>query len=251
MTDIALALGGVDSVLVNAFDRAPGPRVLLSYSYYERFKRAITDGVIRDWVLDSGAYTAYHSGVPIQLEDYIAFCHERMQDPIPPAEIFALDAIGDHVTTLRNTEAMWAAGVPAIPCYHAGEPEEVLTEIAAKYPKIAVGGAAGRLFGHARHKFMEQCFARVWPKLIHGFGVNGLDTLSALPFDSVDASNWQLSPMRFGVWKAYGKTGIRTQHYLRPEVEHYLRLEAKLKAKWGPTLAKVRKEAACASTSVS
>jgi len=235
MTTLYLALGGTLKHVSTGFQEPPPAALLCSYVYYETFAPLLQTGEhVRQWCLDSGAFTAYMLGKEIKLQEYIDFCKALTASQRPPVEVFALDVIGDWAATLRNTEEMWKQGVEAIPCYHAGEPEHVLKTIAATYPKIAVGGAAGRLFGDARRRYLEQCFARVWPKKIHAFGIATEEILQSLPFHSADASSWEIGPLRFGMWQAYDLpvSGTRKNFYLRPEVNHYLDIEARLKTKW-------------------
>ena len=122
----------------------------------------------------------------IILDDYIARCRQLLAEDPTLTEVYALDVIGDHEGSLRNCEAMWSAGVPAIPCYHYGEPEHILLAMAQQYPKIALGGAVG-LRSTVKLRWAQQCFARVWPKRIHGFGFGSEKHILALPWHSVDS----------------------------------------------------------------
>ncbi len=146
------------------------PALLVSYVFHKRFLKLRSDYVYRDWVMDSGAFSAKNSGVEIDLQEYIDTCQELLETDPKLSEVFALDVIGDWRASVKNYETMWKAGVPAIPAYHIGEPEELLLDLASAYNKIAVGGMA-KLRGHTKLQFAEQCFARVWPVKVHGFGV--------------------------------------------------------------------------------
>lgn len=101
----------------------------------------------------------------------------------------------------------------------------MLVGLARNYPKIAVGGMA-RLRGRRKRWFAEQCFARVWPKAVHGL---------AVPWHSTDASNWELNAAKFGRWKAFGgrNIGIRGgARDLRSEVAWYRQLEQLARHRW-------------------
>lgn len=232
MTELYLALGGATKNLRSSFCEQPAPAVLLSYVYFNTFAEFLESSQIRYWVLDSGAFTAHQQGKPIELGEYIDFCKRVMAGPLPPKEIYGLDVIGDWQATVRNIETMWKEGVPAIPTFHIGEPEEILVEFAAKYPKLALGGVAG--MGKRAIPWLRQCFARVWPKPMHCFGIHAKEVLMTLPFHSADATNWQAAPTRYGRWKCYGDYDpkIRTGFHLRPQVNLYLELERQLQAKW-------------------
>ena len=213
------------------------PALLVSYVYLEPFLKNQHRYAYRDWVLDSGAFSAHNSGTVISLEAYIEKCLELLSSDPTLTEVFALDVIGDHKASLHNCERMWEAGVPAIPCYHINEPVEALLHLAKEYPKIALGGVARQKRG-VKLEFAKQCFSRVWPKKIHGFGFADQNCLLALPFHSTDATNWELGPCAFGRWISYGKLSVRgSRQNLRAEVEWYLRLEARCRRRWKKEMA--------------
>lgn len=211
-------------------ERATRPALLVSYVYLAPFLKNRHRYAYRDWVLDSGAFSAHNSGTEIKLQDYIDCCKElRATDPTM-TEVFALDVIGDWKASLKNCEEMWRQGVEAIPCYHVGEPETELRAMAKDYPKIALGGCVGY---RQKLKFAEQAFARVWPKAIHGFGFGSEKDIMALPWHSVDATNWEIGPCKFGRWNAFGQMSVRgSKQNLRAEVDWYLDLERRARQKW-------------------
>ncbi len=209
------------------------PSILTSAVYLRGFHA--DEFTYRDWCLDSGAYTARSQNLEIDLQDYIDLCKRLLDGEYPPVEVFSLDVIGDEEATLKNTEEMWRQGIAAIPTYHMGEPEGTLSHLAAEYPKIALGGMAD-LRGTRKHEFAEQCFARVWPKKIHGFGVGDETLIARLPWHSVDATNWCMGPTKFRSWKNYGQLPICSDRInLRSEVEWWLKMEERVRAKWRPT----------------
>jgi hypothetical protein len=218
--------------------RADAPAVLVSYAFINRWFWAERHLYrYRNWVLDSGAFSAAYSGTPVDLQAYIAFAKEAMAvDPLL-VEVYALDVIGDWRASRKNAEAMWAAGVPAIPCFHMGSPWPELLSLAADYPKIAVGDVARATIG-VKRAWLAQCFARVWPKRIHGFGMATAATVLKFPFHSVDASNWSFQPAAFGLWKMYGQLPLSSsalRHLdggLRSQVDWHLKLEREARGRW-------------------
>lgn len=238
---VRVALGGVHTQdkQMAMRDDATHPALLVSYVYLEPFLKRQASYVYRDWALDSGAFSAHMSGTAISLQSYIDTCKRlREQDPTL-AEVFALDVIGDWRASLANTEAMWKAGIEAIPCYHYGEPVDVLKGLAKDYPKIAIGGCA-RFRADKKRAFASNCFAHVWPCAIHGFGFGAEAHILAFPFHSVDATNWELGPCAFGNWNTYGKMSVRgsTQN-LRVEIEYYLDLEQRSRIRWKKQMAEL------------
>lgn len=212
--------------------RVERPAMLVSYVILKQFQRHRGGYGIRDWVLDSGAFSAFNSGENIRLCDYIGVCRRLRREDLLLSEVFALDVIGDWRASLRNAEAMWKAGVEAIPTFHIGEPWDVLRGLARDYPKVAIGGVA-KARPETKMRFAEQCFARVWPKRLHGFGFGHRAHIVALPWHSVDATSWVLGPSRFGRWNSYGRMDVRGKGLnLRVEVEYYLQVEREARRRW-------------------
>jgi hypothetical protein len=208
------------------------PALLCSFVYLENFQRNQPRMCYRDWALDSGAYSAWHRGVTIDLQQYIETCRHLLETDAKLVEVFALDVIGDWKASLQNCEAMWKAGVPAIPTYHIGEPVDALMHIAKHYPKIALGGVA-KSKPSVKLEFAKQCFARVWPKRIHGFAYALREHLLAVPFHSTDSTSWELGPCAHGRWKSFGQMTVRGgRQNLRSEVEFFLKLEAESRQRW-------------------
>lgn len=208
------------------------PALLASFYYLKDFNRNRKHYVFRDWVMDSGAFSAHNSGVEISLADYMDTCRRLLAEDQQLTEVFALDVIGDWRAGLKNCETMWRNGIEAIPCFHFGEPWDLLLGLAKDYPKIAIGGCVG-IGRKQKHEFAEQCFARVWPKKIHGFGFGAADPVKLLPFHSVDASTWSTGPQAYGRWNQFGRMSVRGKaQNLGAEVEFYLRLERDVRRRW-------------------
>ncbi|MBI3654050.1 MAG: hypothetical protein HY231_23715 [Acidobacteria bacterium] len=208
------------------------PALLVSFVYVRNFLRFQDRLEYRDWVLDSGAYSAFNSGIEIRLSEYIQFAKSQRAKDGTLKEIFSLDVIGDYRAGLRNTEQMWSAGVEAIPCYHYGEPEWLLTELASSFPKIALGGCAN-VTVEQKIKWAAQCFARVWPKQIHGFGFGSDRFIKELPFHSVDSTSWCIAPLGFGKWRAFNYNALRSKSVtIRAEIDWYMKLEREMQARW-------------------
>lgn len=217
------------------------PSILISFYYLKGFLKDRKYYRIRNWVLDSGAFSAFNLGVEIKLNDYIRTCKKLLATDKQLVEIFSLDVIPHGKISydkswrmgLKNTEKMWKAGIEAIPVYHIGEPEDVLIGMARDYPKVGIGGVTRIRGNKAKEKFIGQCFSRIWPKKIHGLGVGSEFLIMKFPFHSMDATNWEIAPCAFGSWKKYGKISIRgSKQNLRSQVEWYLDLERKAQARW-------------------
>ena len=223
----------------NLRDWKDAPALLVSYVYLDGFLKHREKYCFRDWVLDSGAFSAHNSGTTISLQAYIDTAKRLLETDGKLTEVFALDVIGNAKASLRNCEEMWRQGIEAIPTYHRGSPEADLKHIAKDYPKIALGGVA-MLRGDAKMNWAKQCFARVWPKKIHGFGFGAESQVLGLPWHSVDATNWEIGPCAFGQWKKFGKMSVRgSNQNLRSQVEHYLEMEKKSRVRWKKEMAQL------------
>ena len=208
------------------------PGLLVAYPFVERFFKDEYNYEYRDWVMDSGAFSAWSSGTEIDLDDYIDECKRLLDGDNPPSEIFALDVIGEWRPSVSNCEKMWKEGIEAIPTFHYGSPWDVLHRLVDNYPKVAIGGIA-KMHGEKRYRFIDQVFARAWPKKLHGFGIGEEKGTLRLPWHSVDSSVWELMPCGFGKWRTYGDLTLRgTSQDLRAELGWYLNLERRARWKW-------------------
>ena len=203
------------------------PRLLISYIYFSSIEKYLDQFFYDTWILDSGAFTAWNAGKPIQLSDYIEFCKRVKESARPPEEIYGLDDIQDWKKTEANVKAMWKAGVEAIPTYHVGEPPDVLRGYVKDYPKVALGGMV-RKHGNVKEKFLNLAFAVGWPKKFHAFGLDMERLLLKYPIHSVDSSSWISKPCIFGKWSKYGDLTWRGSNQdLRSEIERIFAIEDK------------------------
>lgn len=165
------------------------------YIHSQRYVDKIrTEGV--KVFLDSGAFSAYTQKVTIDLPKYCEYIHANA-DIIECASV--LDAIGtaDSATdTWRNQDAMERLGVRPLPCFHYGEPIEVLKYYAANYEYITIGGMVPISTPQLRI-WLDRIWADVLtdengrPKIkVHGFGLTSLPLMFRYPWYSVDSSTW-------------------------------------------------------------
>jgi hypothetical protein len=227
---------------LESLPQASAPPLLISYAFIKAWEKVRTRTPCRQWVLDSGAFTAKSTGVTIDREKFVEYALQRLADDPRLVSVFSLDVIGDPMATLRNTEFMWERGIKAIPTFHGGTRWSHLKEL-MRYPKIALGGVA-RASTKQRAAFASELFSRVWPKKVHGFGFGSQGNVLAFPWHSVDASSWN-NPLRFGQWWSMGNRGRlsgsgvaqvpNASALLHGEVEHFARLERAARSKWRRT----------------
>lgn len=167
---------------------------LESYHYIHR-PRAVQK--IRDEgkkvFLDSGAFSAFTQGVEIDIGQYCDYIHQNKDIILFPS---VLDAIGDAEGTFRNQEEMERRGVTPLPCFHYGEPIDLLKHYIERYDYITFGGMVPVSTPQLK-LWLDDLWANYLthddgtPKIkIHGFGLTSLPLMLRYPWFSVDSSTW-------------------------------------------------------------
>lgn len=180
------------------------PRILLSYAYLNGPLAEVSmdgrdlSGV--DFLIDSGAFTAYTLGKQINLTEYMDWltANRRLIN-----HAAALDVIGDWKGSAANFDIMQEAigdKVHVIPAWHLGSPLEELARLCKTNPYVAIGGCVPyaktpKLL--MRHLIQAHKVAREYGTGLHGLGITGKVTMTALPWKSTDSSSW-VSGHRFG-----------------------------------------------------
>lgn len=220
---------------VNGVERIPEsmyPALLVSYYYLDGFLERQSSYAYRDWMMDSGAFSAHNSGKAIDLNEYVECCLKLRESDPTLVEIIALDVIGSGEGSLRNAVRMREQGVDAMPVFHIGEDWEILKEYAKGWDKVGLSCRFGEPLKDS-YRFYEQCFARIWPKKCHSFGWVDEKMLMRFPFHSSDSSSWETGPCGFGNWKFFGKMSVRgSQQNLKTQIQWYLDLEERLRWRW-------------------
>lgn len=246
MTVMRFALGGSVRENEDTFcdpSLMDPPHMLISYAYIGGLTDRLIDSAA-DVMLDSGAFTAHSLGKTVDLQAFIDAAKKLIAKTTKLAEVAALDVIGDWRAGLKNCETMWEQGVPALPCYHYGEPRHVLEHIAKTYPKIALGGCAG-FHASIKTKWAKACISHVWPKPVHGFGFACDRSMLAVPFHSADASSWATRSCRYGMVQSLGQQGNfkKRKRQLGPEVNFYLKRARLYVHRWRKALAECEEDA--------
>ena len=142
MTKLYLAYSTAGHTSLSLYEKPVD--LLVAFPMLAGYAKRCAEYPVQEWVLDSGAFTAFNSGKVIDLDEYIATCLS-----CDAHEVFGLDVIGDPTATRKNNEYMWSKGVEAIPTFHFGSPWSALDDIMHR-PKIALGGVARRRGGEVR-----------------------------------------------------------------------------------------------------
>lgn len=208
------------------------PALLVSYVYLEGFLANQERYQYRDWMMDSGAFTAYNAGTAIDLNKYIEACLSLKEKDKTLTEIICLDVIGSGPDSLKNAFIMKEAGVDCMPVFHIGDDWQILKEYCDNFEKVGLSCRFGEPMKKS-YWFYDQCFARQWPHKFHSFGWVGEEMLMKYPFISSDSSTWELRPCAFGSWKFFGRIPVRgSKQNLTSQVRWFLELEDRLRQRW-------------------
>lgn len=143
--------------------------------------------------LDSGAFSAFTQGVEIDIGRYCDYIHENQDIILFPS---VLDAIGDAEGTWKNQEEMERRGVRPLPCFHYGEPLDLLRHYVGNYEYITLGGMVP-----VSTPQLKMWLDDIWRDIlcdesgrprtkVHGFGLTSLPLMMRYPWYSVDSSTW-------------------------------------------------------------
>lgn len=154
------------------------------------------------FVLDSGAFTAWKSGSPIQLDDYCRFLESL---PFTPWRYFSLDVIGDPKASLKNYETMLNRGFNPVPIFTRGECPTVLDDYYKTSDVVGIGG----LVGTPRNKgFINGIMKHINGRKVHWLGFTSINFIKHYKPYMCDSSSWE-GGARYGRLSLYlggGKT---------------------------------------------
>lgn len=193
------------------------PTVLESYLTYrgnpQRLIEDVKEFKIKDFFLDSGAFTAFSKGTQINIDEYIEFCH-AVKDYVKV--ISNLDVIGNPEETYKNWLYMRSKGVNALPVIHYGADPKFFDIYFKEHkePYVAFGG----LVPYARQKdklkvWLDYCYYKLkdyFPVKTHLFGIVSPWALRRYPLYSCDGTSW-LQGGQYGTLTEYHKLGIRAK----------------------------------------
>lgn len=90
--------------------------------------------------IDSGAFSAWNAGTPIDFDDYVRFLRGL---PFDPTGYFQLDVVGDRDATIGNLKRMVDAKLKPIAVFQRGMPESDIDVLYTMAKIVAVGGLGG------------------------------------------------------------------------------------------------------------
>lgn len=191
--------------------------ILESFYYIDDWIRAIIP-YLKNFLLDSGAFTFFTAGKNIDWNEYV----DKYADFINEYDVqnfFELDIdklVGYENVLLLRKRLETKTGKRCIPVWHKSRGREEFLKMCDEYRYVAIGGIVSKEIKSTEYKyfpwFIEQAHRR--GAKIHGLGFTNLRGLEQYHFDSVDSTSWTTGN-RFGaIYKFNGKTMIK---FSKPE----------------------------------
>lgn len=169
----------------------PKLNILLSYYYIRdghlNLMRQTTDFV--DYLIDSGAYSAFSSGKAIQMDEYEAFISNL---GFTPHGYFALDVIGDEKLTKVNYKRMRDDGFRPIPIFTRGSDPALVDELFQDTDFIGYGGISARK-GNSRtitYGYVKKLMSLAKGRKVHWLGFAILNYIKYFKPYSFDSTSW-------------------------------------------------------------
>lgn len=171
--------------------------ILVSYYGLKSLKRA---SYCDKLFLDSGAFSAWKKGISLPLSDYIEYLKKNKSK----VDVYcSLDDIGDFEISVSNYKAMLKAGLDPLPCFHYGEPMDILKSYLDCTDYVGLGGIALKATTE-RLLWLDRIFDKYSDRKFHGFGINEREILRRYPWHSVDASSVHVLARFGGVCTPWG-----------------------------------------------
>ena len=178
--------------------------ILVAYPYLKKtLVEALTQQNSKiNFLLDSGAFTAWKSGKPISLNQYCDFLDSL---PIKPWRYFALDVVGDAHATMENYQQMLQRGYNPIPVFTPSQKFEDIDEYYKTTDIIGCGGLTNK-FGKEGIVYLTKVMQKVQGRKIHLLGYTKPDYIKHFRPYSCDSSSWTRA-QRYGLCDLYVGNG--------------------------------------------
>jgi len=163
--------------------------LLVAYPYMKKpvIEKLVEHGDKIRFLLDSGAFTAWKSGKPIDLDDYCRFIEKL---PIKPWRYFTLDVIGDPHASMKNYQTMLDRGFNPIPIFTRGEDVSVIEDYYKTSDVVGLGGLVGTPKNKA---FVNAVMRKVAGRRVHWLGFTSTDYIKHYRPYMCDSSSWVMS----------------------------------------------------------
>ena len=156
---------------------------------------------LKDFLLDSGAFTLFSSGKHVDWNSYIkSFAEFINRNKV--SKFFELDIdslVGyEKVLELRH-KLEDATGKPVIPVWHKSRGKERFLQMCEEYKYVAIGGIVSKEIKISDYPVFNYLIDEAHKRgvRIHGLGFTNMQGLKKYHFDSVDSTAW-ISGNKYG-----------------------------------------------------
>lgn len=176
--------------------------ILVAYPYMSNSVISILKEKEEDirFLLDSGAFTAWKAGKPIDLDEYCTFIENL---PIKPWKYFTLDVIGDPEASHKNYEIMLERGFNPVPIFTRGEDLSMIDEYYKTSDVLGIGGLVGT---KGNKGFVKGIMEHIGDRKVHWLGFNAKQFLTFYKPYMCDSSSWSAA-VRYASCKLYDRNG--------------------------------------------
>jgi hypothetical protein len=168
------------------------------------------ESTIEEWMLDSGAFTAWSRGDVVSL-DHVMRCYDRAMETMTRSDVkvwlINLDVIpgrrgvdptpAEIAAATRQSDINFEIlhkryGDIVLPVFHQGEPESRLREVLQQTRYIGVS-PRNDLPEHLRVRWSDQVHQLMGDGRSHGLAATGAIMTKQVPWWSVDSASWLYS----------------------------------------------------------
>lgn len=205
----------------NVVEPKPPRYVLESFYYFRKWQIPLLRQV-KDFMLDSGAFTfmggftyTKNENKAVQWEEYI----ERYADFINQNNIqnyfeLDIDSVVGYETVLKYRAMLEKkTNKQCIPVWHSTRGVSEFKKSCEEYPYVALGGIVGGEWRTDKEKYIPILINEAHKRgaKVHGLGFTKTSLFSKIKFDSVDSTTWTIGG-RMGNMCFFNGTGMR-QYY--------------------------------------
>lgn len=220
-------------------NRAGAENVLQSF-WGLRPNKAPRVEAFKNYLLDSGGFSARQHGVEIDVREYAEYLNRYKVK-----FAFNLDVL-DLKQSLRNQDFLIKnTNTYIMPVYHGDEwinkeTRDLLDYYIECFPYISLGGMAGKENKKSNlPRFLNYVFQRTRDKtMVHGLGMTSIPCLQKYPFFSVDSTSW-ICVNRFASSKVYSDKMVKVRlknrtwkDHLEPEARYWIEVQDKMTRLW-------------------
>lgn len=191
---------------------APPPNILESYYYADEWTEK-TIPLLKNFMLDSGAFTFFSLGKEINwnkyLDGYIGFINKNKVKQYFELDIDKL--VGYERVKEFRKELQNQTGVDPIPVWHKSRGKTDFLDMCEQFKYVAIGGIVSKEIQPKDYPYFPYFINESHKRgaKIHGLGFTSLEGMRKYHFDSVDSTAWTTGN-RFGaVYKFNGRTMIK------------------------------------------